>query len=174
MKTRALMIAITLLAAAPALAQQPIPTPLLGNSRPLKGPPFAVVMEGAMAALEACKAKGHKVGVAVVDDGGGIRLVIAADGAMASDSNGARRAATYAAFKKAPGQELFARIKTDKAMEAEYQTNYTNWLVREGSFPILDKGEVVGAIAVEGHPHDAAKEIECARIGRDRIQARMR
>lgn len=157
----------------PALAQEPPVSPLVGNVRPLAGPPFALALEAAQAAMAACKAKGHNVGVSVVDETGGLRVVLGADGALAADANGSRRAALLSAAQKTSGAELIERAKTDKALAAEIGAN-RDWLLRDGALPIANGGKIFGAIAVEGHPHDGPLEIACAQAGIDRIKSRLK
>jgi uncharacterized protein GlcG (DUF336 family) len=160
--------------ATPVLAQQAVPGPLLGNGAVIKGPSLDLAAEAAQAAIKTCAAMNYQIGVAVVDDTGGIRLVMGADGARAADSNGARRAAAFAAVEKEPGAALLERVKTDKALEQVFMANYANYQIREGALLLKAGGKVVGAIAVEGHPHDAKKDIACAQAGIDKIQARLK
>ena len=160
-------------AAGPAAAQAPPGSTLVGNTKPLAGPSLALSLEAAQAAVEACKAKGAAVGVTVLDDTGGLRAVLGADGALAADANGSRRAANLAAAQKTSGADLVERAKTDKALADQIAAN-KDWLAREGAVLIKSGDKLVGVIAVEGHPHDPKRDIACAQAGIDKISARLK
>jgi uncharacterized protein GlcG (DUF336 family) len=139
----------------------------------VRGPTLAVALEGAQAAVDACKAGGYLVGVTVVDEEGGVRLSLTADGAPTEGPNGSRRKAVLSALRKASGTELAARAKADAAFAAEVEAN-KDWLARPGSLLIHSGGKVVGAIAVEGNPHDLDKDVSCAQAGLNRIETRLK
>jgi uncharacterized protein GlcG (DUF336 family) len=167
------IIAAALAAAGSAVAQAPPGSTLVGNTKPLAGPSLALSLEAAQAAMAACKAKGAAVGVTVLDDTGGLRVVLGADGALAADANGSRRSANLSAAQKASGADIVERAKTDKALADQIAAN-KDWLAREGAVQIKSGDKVVGIIAVEGHPHDPARDIACAQAGIDKISARLR
>ena len=170
-----LIAAAALLVAGPALAQDenaPGKT-LQYNMGGLGGPSYALSLEAAEAAMAACKANNDNVGVAVVDDTGGLRVALGADGALSADSNGARRAAIFAAANKANGVELVARTKTDKAFADKVAAN-KDWNPHEGVLLIKVGDKIYGAIGVEGHPHDTKKELACAQAGIDKIKGRLK
>jgi uncharacterized protein GlcG (DUF336 family) len=170
-----LIVTAMLLFTGPALAQAPAAPAVgqLGNVRPLSGPPMALALEAAQTAVATCKARGYNVGVAVVDESGGLRVVLGADGAQAADSNGARRAALFSAAQKTPGAGLVERLKTDTELASKLAAN-RDWNAHEGVLLIKAGDKIIGAIGVEGHPHDAEKDAACAKAGLDKIQSRLK
>ena len=172
MKTAALL---AVLLAAPLMAQQPSSpqqqTRAPGEPSPaVRGPSLALAEEAAHAAIDMCKAKGYLVGVTIVDDAGQIRLSLTADGAPGQGPNGSRRGAVTSALYKASGAELAERAKTDAAFAAKVEGN-REYLARPGSLLLKAGDRIVGAIGVEGNPHDLALDVACAQVGADRIAA---
>jgi uncharacterized protein GlcG (DUF336 family) len=170
MKTRLFISAVLL--AFPALAHAQAEANPQGNMLSLSGPPLALALEAAQAAVAACKAKGVPVGVTVEDATGGLRVVLGSDGAVAADANGSRRTANLSTAFKASGPDIMARMKSDKTLADKINAN-EDWLSREGALQIKKGDTVVGVIAVEGHPHDAKRDIGCAQAGIDAIQSRL-
>jgi uncharacterized protein GlcG (DUF336 family) len=157
--------------ALPAAAQAPN-TPGKGGHT-VREPSLAVALEGAQAAIDACKASGYLVGVTVVDDEGGVRVSLTADGAPTEGPNGSRRKAVLSAVRKASGADLAEQAKKDPAFAALVEAN-KDWLARAGALLIHKGGKVVGVIGVEGNPHDLEKDVSCAQAGLDKIEARLR
>jgi uncharacterized protein GlcG (DUF336 family) len=167
-----LIVSIVALAlATPALAQQQNIPGKEGHI--VRGPSIAIAVEGSMAAIDSCKAQGYFVGATVVDDEGGIRASLTGDGSPTEGPNGSRRKAVLSALQKASGSELAERAKADPALAAQWEAN-KDWLARAGSLLIMQGGKVIGAIGVEGNPHDLAKDVSCAQAGLDKIEARLK
>ena len=171
-----LILTVSLLAlAAPALAQTPAAAPQNtpgSGGHTVRGPSLALSIEAAQAAIDSCKATGYLVGATVVDDEGGIRISMTADGAPTEGPNGSRRKAVTSAQEKTDGAALAERVKTDPALAARLAANNDS-LARAGALLIKVGDRIVGVIGVEGNPHDLAKNVSCAQAGIDGIKARL-
>ena len=170
-----IVAALAVLAAGPALAQDenaPGKT-LQFNMGAITGPSYDLSLEAAQTAVAVCKKAGDNVGVGIVDATGGLRVVLGADGALAADSNGARRAALFSVAKKMNGTELVAKLAAYKALADETAKN-KDWNPHEGTLLIKKGDDILGAIAVEGHPHNTKQELICAQAGIDKIKGRLK
>ena len=139
----------------------------------VRGPSLALAIEAAQTAIDTCKASGYLVGVTVMDDDGGIRVALTADGAPTEGPNGSRRTTLLAAKMKASSAEIAERMKTDATLSAHIEAN-KDYTARGGAILIKVDGKIVGAIGVEGNPHDQPLNAACAQAGVDRIQSRLK
>ena len=147
-----LALAITLAAlAAPGLAQ---PAPAA------KGPPMSAAVKAAQTAVQVCARNGYKVSAAVLDSGGVLKALIAADGAFPMAVSSSQRKAVAVLAYKVPSAELEARVKADPQFAATMEADKTMF-ARAGAQPIMMGGEMVGAIGVGGAP-GGEKDDVCA------------
>lgn len=110
----------------------------------------AMATEAARAALDACRSKGHRVAVAVVDRNGDVKVQLRDDGvnSKALEASRAKAAAAVGAG-------------TDK--DAADAT---------GAYPLRAKEQVVGGIGVSG-PVPGKIEDSCALAGVNKIKDRL-
>lgn len=111
------------------------------------GPSLAMALRAAQAAVNACKAAGYRVGVAVIDSVGEARAMLTADGSDGSHVFVAHRKALTALTFAMPSSEANAKAPGDPAMLARVTPNM---FVEGGAVPILRGGKVIGAIGVSG------------------------
>jgi uncharacterized protein GlcG (DUF336 family) len=97
--------------------------------------------------VERCAAAGYRIGAAVIDSAGEARAMLTADGSDGSHVFVAMRKALTALAFKMPSSTVRQTIGTDKALLARV-TPYM--FVEGGAVPILEHGEVVGAIGASG------------------------
>lgn len=131
--------------------------------------PLALANKAAAAAVEKCRADGHRVSAAVVDQGGVLKALQRADGAGPHTTDSSHKKA-YTAFslRRSTGQlaELIARLP---ALQALRDMN-DRILMLGGGLPIEIGGEVVGGVGVGGAP-GAELDEACARAGLEAIGA---
>jgi uncharacterized protein GlcG (DUF336 family) len=130
---------------------------------------LALANKAAAAAVEKCRADGHRVSAAVVDHAGALKALQRADGAGPHTTDSSHKKA-YTAFslRRSTGQlaELMARVP---ALQALRDMN-DRILILGGGLPIEIGGEVVGGIGVGGAP-GAELDEACARAGLEAIGA---
>ena len=129
-------------------------------------PTMAVARRAAEAALAACEAQGLRVGVAVLDVSGDLRVV------LSSDSMPPGR--VYTAIHKGLGAIEFgvptSQIKTVVAANpAQAQRLRPGMAAFPGGVPLLSHGQIVGAVAVSGAK--AAQDEACAAAGVASVRA---
>ena len=120
----------------------------------------------AQATLEACRAEGFQVAVAVVDKGGNMQAMIRDRFAGAHTPTTAKRKAYTAVSFRANTTDLAAR--TQPGMEASGTRAIPNILMLGGGVMIEAAGELVGGIGVSGAPSGTADEA-CAQKGLEAI-----
>jgi uncharacterized protein GlcG (DUF336 family) len=133
------------------------------------GPPVALALEAARAALDACTAKGFRIGVAVTDSAGQLRVGIAADGGSPGRIFTAVRKDLAAIAFKMPTSAARAMILANPTLLATLKPNMS---IFPGAVPIMVGERVLGAIAASGATGD--QEEQCATLGLKRIQGRLR
>ena len=131
--------------------------------------PLSVAVKAANAALEKCKADGWKVGVAVVDRGGIVRVLLRGDGAgpHTADSS-ARKAYTAASLGRTTSEVGELMVKYPHLHELGKMNERV--LILGGGMPIEIGGEIVGGIGVGGAPGTQLDDA-CAQAGLDAIGA---
>lgn len=131
--------------------------------------PMSLALKAATAALEKCKADGYKVGVAVVDRGGVVRVLLRGDGAGAhtADSS-ARKAYTSATLGRTTSELAEIMLKFPHLQELGKMNERV--LVLGGGLPIEIGGDVVAAIGVGGAPGTQFDDA-CGQAGLDAIGA---
>ncbi|RVU03204.1 hypothetical protein EOE18_16855 [Novosphingobium umbonatum] len=125
-------------------------------------PPLELALIGAKAALAYCHTQGYEVGVAVANAQGGIVLGLQADAAHPGRVyNAMRKNLVAVAFGERSGAIRDRLRAKDYATLAMVQPNMTLF---PGSIPLMQKGKLVGAIAVSGGPAGEVDET-CAQEG---------
>jgi uncharacterized protein GlcG (DUF336 family) len=146
-----------------------------GASRPPEpinttpSPSLGLALEAAQAALDACLADGLKVGVAVTDAEGNLRVGLAADGTSAGRILFASRKALAAAAFRAPTSVFQDRLRANDPVALA--TLKPNMAVYPGGVPLLADGRLLGAIAATGAT--GQQDEKCAAQGAAKIQARL-
>ncbi len=147
------------------LKPPPVPTP--GHPGPdmrdhAAGPPLSAALAVAKAALAACTAEGHAVGVAVIDSSGEPRVALVADGALGGNVYTAvRKGLTALAFQE-PTSQVSAQLQTHQIDPRRITADMVPWA---GAVPLWREGRVVGAVAVSGSK--STQDEACARAGRE-------
>jgi uncharacterized protein GlcG (DUF336 family) len=131
--------------------------------------PVAMAAKAAHAALEKCKADGHRVSVTVVDRAGVLRVLLRGDGAGSHTVDSSSKKAYTAASLRRPTSELAELITKVPTLQALRDMN-DRILILGGGLPIEIAGDVVGAIGVGGAP-GAHLDDACAQAGLDAIGA---
>lgn len=152
-------------APAPAAGGQP-PAP------PAKGPALDLALEAAQATLADCTARGHRVGVSVVDSAGVLKVVLAADGVSSRGVQSSHNKAVTALAFKLPSGQLGEKIKTDTDLAARVAANPA-FNARAGGVLLQASGEVIGAIGVGG-ARGSENDEACALTGVKKIQDRLK
>ena len=131
-----------------------------GSNAP--SPSLALALQAAQAALDACKAQGYNIGVAVVDSTGQPRVGLAQDKASGGHIYTAvRKDLTAVAFKKPSGQVQ----ATDAGVTPKMAT-------MAGAIPLFSaSGELLGAIAGSGA--SSQQDEKCAQAGADAIKGQL-
>lgn len=110
------------------------------------GPDLDHAMALALAALRACEADGYRVEVAVIDSQGEPRAMLASDGSSGSVFVAARKAIVSLEFAMTSSQAAQA-IESNP----DLRTRVTPAMfVVGGAVPIVQDGEVIGALGVSG------------------------
>jgi uncharacterized protein GlcG (DUF336 family) len=161
----------------PAFAQTFLPAPSVQEGqapRPArgKGVSAALAVEAAQVAVQNCAGQGLKVTALVVDAEAVPIAMISGDGAAAITQRIASGKAVMAVKTKLPTGEAVARARTDAAFMTSLTSDPAMGPPRPGGVPIMNGGELIGAIAVSGAPSGAVDET-CARAGLSAIQGRL-
>ena len=177
------------LSAATASAQSADPTALPGDlpppalavmlrppsGRPLPPPdttpavPQGLALDAVNAALKACKDQGLRVGIALTDVQGNLRVGLSSDGAGGAAIYGAvRKDLTVLEFQQ-PTSVVQAQLRADAALGARVRPNME---VRPGAVPIVGPHGLVGALGVDGAT--AQQDEACAAAGVAAIQSRLK
>jgi len=143
--------------------------------------PIAVLADGAMAALAACKANGYNVTVTIMDMDMTTRLVLRGDGARDRTLEiGRRKAYTVARTGMSSGE--FGKSVNAPAGPAPAAVpgappplpgpvnGDPSLIAWPGGLPIMQGGKVVGAMSVSGAP-GGDKDEACVKAGLDKIAA---
>jgi uncharacterized protein GlcG (DUF336 family) len=128
-----------------------------------------LAMEAANAAINACLADGYRVGVAVTDETGQIRVGLAANGAAHGRVYTAVRKDVTAVTFKLPTSAVRDKMAVDPSLRAQFKPNM---VVFAGAVPLMAGDSLLGAIAASGASSN--QDEKCARIGAEKIQARLK
>lgn len=151
------------LAGAGALAGEALPT--------AKVLPLELALQAAEAALDACRANGYRVSVAVVDRGGLVTVQLRGDGAGPHTLDSSARKAYTALSLRRSTRALVALVRKYPAAAGLARMN-EHILLLGGGLPIEAGDEVIAAIGVGGAP-GGGKDEACARAGLKSIVDRL-
>ncbi len=177
-----------LLVALPAAAQTTEATRLPGDEappalsvmlrppsgRPLPPPdttpavPQSLASEAAEAALSTCAAQGLRVGIALTDTAGYLRVGLATDGAGPGTIYGAVRKDLSVIEFRQPTSIIQDHLRADASLAARVRPNME---VRPGAVPIVGPHGLLGALGVDGAT--AQQDEACASAGVAKIRARL-
>lgn len=129
-----------------------------------KAIPLAMAQTIANGAMEACKAMGYRVSVAVVGRDGQTIVMLRGDGAGLHTPEGAERKAYTAQTYRAPSADFLQRMQRDPAAHAS--ETYSHVLALPGGLPIKAGNDVVGAVGVSGSP---GKDDDCGQAGINKV-----
>jgi uncharacterized protein GlcG (DUF336 family) len=129
-------------------------------------PTLAIAIEAARAAVENCMSRGYLGAATVVDSSGEARAMLSADGEDGSHVFVAQRKALTAVTFKMSSAKALEMVGKDKAMAARVTPAM---FVMFGAYPIISKGEVIGAIGYSGGDDEA-----CAMAGLKAIQEKVK
>jgi uncharacterized protein GlcG (DUF336 family) len=132
-------------------------------------PPLALSVRAATAAIDACTADGWRVGVAVTDAAGDLRVGLAADGVSPDRVYTAIRKDIAAAAFGVPTRALRQTMPSNPRMLAHLTSDMS---VLPGAVPLIVHGHVIGAVGASGAL--AFEEEKCALIGAQIIDAGMK
>jgi len=168
-------IAFTLLMGASLVAGAQAPAATAGGpsaTPTARGPSLELALEAAQATLADCTARGHRVGVSVVDSAGLLKVVLAADGASSRGVQSGNNKAVTALTFKLPSGQVGEQIKTDADLAAKVAAN-PSFNSRAGGVLLQVGGEVIGAIGVGG-ARGSENDEACALTGVKKIQDRLK
>jgi uncharacterized protein GlcG (DUF336 family) len=132
------------------------------------GPPLALAVEAAQAAIDACKADGVMVGAAVVDSAGMLRVGLTSDGAeQGRIFNAARKGLTALEFK-VPTSEAQKQLAAEPALMARINPGMST---SAGGVPLMVGSKLLGAIGVSGSIQE--EDEKCAAAGAAKISPRL-
>lgn len=169
--SRALLGALALAAISGAASGQKAPSPPAARALDL-----ALAVEAAQAAVDACAAKGFKIGATIVDASGAPKLLMAADGAGPKAVETSQQKAKTAIALKASLSDVVEKMKTDQALAAKIQ-NDPALFVHAGGLLLTAGNDIIGAFGVggvSGSGGGGQGDEACAKAGLDKIQARIK
>ena len=134
--------------------------------------PLALAEKAAVAAMDKCVAGGYKVSVAVVDQGGHVKVLLRDDGAGPHTVDSSSRKAYTSASLRRPTEHLAQLMVKFPSIQGLRDMN-DKILILGGGLPIEIQGEVVGAIGVGGAP-GAHLDEACATAGVQAIGGEMK
>jgi len=136
-----------------------------------RGPSMAVALDGARAAITACRAQAMSaVAVSVVDSAGQPRLTLAADGVRGWHAYSATRKALTALAFAEPSSKVAGHLAADATLAARLESNMTTL---PGAVPLLSGDLVVGAIGISGS-RSGEQDEKCAMAGAAAMRAGLR
>lgn len=168
-------IAFTVLMGASLAAGAQVPAATAGGTSaapPVRGPSLELALEAAQATLADCTARGHRVGVSVVDSAGVLKVALAADGASSRGVQSGNNKAVTALTFKLPSGQVGEQIKTDTDLAARVAAN-PSFNSRAGGVLLQVDGEVIGAMGVGG-ARGSENDEACALTGVKKIQDRLK
>lgn len=173
MNSRTIAFTVLMGASLAAGAQAPAAS-AVGTSAapPVRGPSLELALEAAQATLADCTAKGHRVGVSVVDSAGVLKVALAADGTSSRGVQSGNNKAVTALTFKLPSGQVGEQIETDADLAAKVAAN-PSFNSRAGGVLLQVGGEVIGAIGVGG-ARGSENDEACALTGVRKIQDRLK
>jgi uncharacterized protein GlcG (DUF336 family) len=131
-----------------------------------KGPPLLAAIEAAKAAEQSCAAKGVRVSVLVADSVGEPVVLLSGDGAGVRSQLITRTKVAIVIKYKLPSGDVAAKAETTPKLKAEAAADPNIGVLRGGGFPVVQNGEMIGAVAVSGASLGGAVGLdeECAQV----------
>jgi uncharacterized protein GlcG (DUF336 family) len=126
---------------------------------------YPMALSIATGALDACKARGYAVSVAVVDRGGDTMVALRADEAGPHTMENARRKAYTARTFKMTTQQFLEEMKT-RPVRRE-QTSLPGVIAINGGVPIKAGNDVIGGVGLSGSP---GVDEECVHAGLEKVK----
>ena len=155
------------------LAPPAVPTPgaapvvSVPNTTPALS--MALAVELAQAAVATCTAQGLRVGAAVSDAAGNLRVGLTGDGARPGRIFTASRKNVAVIAFGMPTSEIQAKLRADPALLAQVKPNMA---VMPGGIPVMSGGKIIGALAVSGAT--SLQDEACANAALVGMQERLR
>ena len=115
-----------------------------------EGPSLAVATRLAVAAFEACKAKGGFVSVLVADSVGTPIVLLSGDGAGERSQLITHTKVHTVVKYRMSSTEVARKAQNDPKLAKELAENPNIGQARSGGLPLLVDGELIGALAVSG------------------------
>lgn len=183
---KSLLVAVFLaVVGGPALAQVPqAPMPLYyvpaapsqveGMLREIpraEGPGLQTAIDLALAAVEACDGRGHKVSALVADSIGVPVVMLSGDGAgERAQLISYTKAHTVVKYRRASG-EVAEMARADPELAREIALNPNIGVARAGGFPLMNGTELIGVLAVSGAPglNNVCAEEAIANVWQERL-----
>lgn len=148
----------------PALAQVPespvplyfVPSPparvegMLREIPRAEAPSLDTAIQLAVAAVEACNAKGGKVSVLVTDSVATPVVMLSGDGASERSQLITSTKAHIVVKYGVPSHEVAEKARQDPELARELALNPNIGVARGGAFPLTRDGELIGVLAVSG------------------------
>ena len=154
---------------APPAPPAPGQLPGVGVADTTPALPMTLAIDLAEAAIAACTAQGLRVGAAVSDAAGNLRVGITGDAARAGRIFTASRKNTAVIAYGLPTSEINARLRADPALVAAVKPNMA---VMAGGIPVYSGGKIVAALAVSGAT--SAQDEDCARKAVEALRTRLK
>jgi uncharacterized protein GlcG (DUF336 family) len=133
------------------------------------GPGLQFAIKLAVAAVEACKAKGGKVSVLVADSVGTPVVLLSGDGAgERSQLITITKAHTVVKYRM-PSGDVAQKARTDTKLAKELAQNPNIGVARGGAFPLMSGGELIGVLAVSGY---TGEDDNCAKEAMAKVPMR--
>ena len=154
-----------------ALPVSPMPgaAPIINPPDAPPALPMALAADLAQAAVAACTAQGLRVGAAVSDAAGNLRVGLTGDGARPGRIfTASRKNVSVIAFGLATS-EIQAKLRANPVLLAQVKPNMA---VMAGGIPIMAGGKIVGALAVSGAT--GLQDDACAKAALVGMAARLR
>jgi uncharacterized protein GlcG (DUF336 family) len=130
---------------------------------------YAMALDIATGALEACKARGFAIGVVVIDRGGNVVVSLRGDNAGLHTVENARRKAYTALTVGMTTQAFLDEMKT-RPVRRE-QTSLPSVIAIDGGVPIKVGNDVIGGVGASGSP---GVDEECVNAGLERVKQFLR
>ncbi|MEM9358366.1 MAG: heme-binding protein [Pseudomonadota bacterium] len=127
----------------------------------------SITAESALVAIQGAVAKakqlGHRMSVVVCDEDGAEKLSYRMDGASSSTLRIARDKAFTSASHGMATHALWDFIKNDPPLQHGFPS-YPNIVVFGGGYPLLEDGQIIGAIGVSGGHYSDDMEVARAAL----------
>jgi len=132
-----------------------------------------LALEAAKAALDAGRARGYHIAVAVTNRGGQLLVLLRSDDAGPHLIDSSRRKAYAAASSNSRTSVMAKAVDARSGVPDPHLVYLNEVLMVGGGVPILVGGELIGAIGVAGAPGSVHDE-ECADAGIAHIAAELK